>query len=613
MIKNASRLWGFQDTQAENSFDPLVGMILGALASELAKFSSEINSTEARLLEKLVELLTPEPVSGPFPSHALLRAKPVEPVFTINPQFHFFVNKKMVFPGEKNAVEKPLFFTPAGNYKLFNGQIKYLVAGAKIFAYQDELYKEVVAVTASGKTVKSSEIWFGLEMDEDVESLEGLSICFELRNEAYENSFYESLAKGCWTVNNQLAKFVRGTGLESDGSSDSFENLLRNEIDITTKICNHINRFYQRNFLTLSELIGLPESKSTEKIPNRFSEIFSRNDLEKLESNLTWIKVEIPQVLPADVFDDLFCSINCFPVFNRHLNKFTQSSREFINVIPLITDENFLDMKRVTSSNGKLYSMKSFSAMNEVENGTYIIRHGGVGRFDSRNAAEIVNYLLELLRDESAAFAILGADMIASNLKELDQTITRLENRLKESKIVKEDISYLLLKTHPGEETLFVEFWTTNGTFANHIKSGEIFSVYDGSDLYSETVILVTPSTGGRETMDTEQRVNAYRKALLSHGRIVTKEDIKALCFEHFGHRLQKAEVKKGLQIGQASDSGFIQTMDIFLTLSKTSEMMNHEELEFLKKDLLVKLEEQSANILPFRCFVSRNPDNSTA
>lgn len=613
MIKNASRLWGFQDTQAENSFDPLVGMILSALASELAKFSSEINSTEARLLEKLVELLTPEPVSGPFPSHALLRAKPVEPVFTINPQFHFFVNKKMVFPGEKNAVEKPLFFTPAGNYKLFNGQIKYLVAGAKIFAYQDELYKEVVAVTASGKTVKSSEIWFGLEMDEDVESLEGLSICFDLRNEAYENSFYESLAKGCWTVNNQLAKFVRGTGLESDGSSDSFENLLRNEIDITTKICNHINRFYQRNFLTLSELVGLPESKSTEKIPNRFSEIFSRNDLEKLESNLTWIKVEIPQVLPADVFDDLFCSINCFPVFNRHLNKFTQSSREFINVIPLITDENFLDMKRVTSSNGKLYSMKSFSAMNEVENGTYIIRHGGVGRFDSRNAAEIVNYLLELLRDESAAFAILGADMIASNLKELDQTITRLENRLKESKIVKEDISYLLLKTHPGEETLFVEFWTTNGTFANHIKSGEIFSVYDGSDLYSETVILVTPSTGGRETMDTEQRVNAYRKALLSHGRIVTKEDIKALCFEHFGHRLQKAEVKKGLQIGQASDSGFIQTMDIFLTLSKTSEMMNHEELEFLKKDLLVKLEEQSANILPFRCFISRNPDNSTA
>ncbi len=609
MIKNASRLWGFQDTQAESSFDPLVGMILGALASELAKFSAEINSTEARLLEKLVELLTPEPVSGPFPSHALLRAKPVEPVYAINPLFQFFVNKKMILPGEKNAVEKPVFFTPAGNFKLFNGQISYLVAGAKIYAYQDELYKEVIAVSGSGKMVKTSEIWFGLEMDENIESLEGLSICLELRNEAYENSFYESLAKGRWTINNQLAKFSRGTGIENNASGGSLEILLKNELDATTKICNHINQFYQKNFLTLSGLVGLPESISTDKFPPRFNEMFSRNDLENLKSNLTWIKVEFPQVLPAEVFDDLFCSINCFPVFNRHLNEFTQSSREFINVIPLITDEIFLDMKRVTSSNGKLYSVKSFSAMNEVENGTYIIRHGGVGRFDSRNAGEIVNYLLELLRDESAAFAILGADMISSNLKELDQTITRLENRLKESKIVKEDISYLLLKTHPGEESLFVEFWTTNGKFANHIKSGENLLIYEGSDLFPETVILVTPSTGGRETMDTEQRVNAYRKALLSHGRVVTKEDIKALCFEHFGNRLQNAEVKKGLQIGQLSDTGFIQTMDIYLTLSKASDMMNHEELEFLKKDLLIKLEEQSANVLPFRCFVNRNQD----
>jgi hypothetical protein len=314
--------------------------------------------------------------------------------------------------------------------------------------------------------------------------------------------------------------------------------------------------------------------------------------------------VEFPQVLPAEVFDDLFCSINCFPVFNRHLNEFTQSSREYINIIPLVTDEIYLDMKRVTSSNGKSYTEKSFSGINEVENGTYLLRQGGVGRFDSRNAAEIVNYLLELLRDESAAFAILGADMISSNLKELNQTITRLENRLKESNIVKEDISYLLLKAHPNDETLFVDFWTTNGKFANNIKSGENFLIYDGSDLLPETVTLVTPTVGGRETMDTEQRVNAYRKALLSHGRVVTMEDIKAFCFDHFGNRLKKAEIKKGLQTGQTTDCGFMQTVDIYLTMSKSCDEMDEEELNFLKKDLLIKLEEQSMNVLPFRCFV---------
>ena len=258
----------------------------------------------------------------------------------------------------------------------------------------------------------------------------------------------------------------------------------------------------------------------------------------------------------------------------------------------------------MTSSNGKSYTEKSFSGISEVENGTYILRQGGVGRFDSRNAAEIVNYLLELLRDESAAFAILGADMIASNLKELNQTIARLENRLKESNLVKEDISFLLLKAHPADETLFVEFWTTNGKLANNLKSGDKPTIYDGSDLSPESVILVTPSVGGREKMETEQRVNAYRKALLSHGRIVTGEDIKALCFELFDKHLKSVEVKKGLQIGQSTDCGFMQTMDIYLSMEKSGDELEAEELNFLKNDLLLRLQEQSANIIPFRCFV---------
>ena len=605
MIKNASKLWGFQDTQAESSFDPLVAMILGALSDELAKLSAEINTTEARLLEKLVELLTPEPLTGPLPAHAIIRAKPVDPVFTIDPFYQFYINKKFVIPGEHITEEKPVFFTPTGNYKLFNGQLKYLVAGSKMFAFQAELYKEMVAMARSGKSVSTSEIWLGLEMDEAIDSLEGLTACFDLRNEAYETSFYESLAKGRWTVNGHPAKFVQGAVDDDNSVRDSLDLLMKRELDVTTKVCNHVNRFYKKNFLTLAsgEFIS-QKPKSAEKYPNWFNEVFLRNDLEKLEDHIIWIKVEFPQVLPAEVFDDLFCSINCFPVFNRHLNEFTQSSREYINIIPLITAEVFLDMKRVTSSNGKSYAEKSFSGINEVENGTYILRQGGVGRFDSRNAAEIVNYLLELLRDESAAFAILGADMISSNLKELNQIIARLENRLKESNLVKEDISYLLLKAHPADETLFVEFWTTNGKSANNIKSGEKLLIYDGSDLLPETLTLVTPTVGGSESMDTEQRVNAYRKALLSHGRVVTKEDIKALCFDHFGNRLKKVEIKKGLQVGQSTDCGFMQTMDIYITMTKTCDEMDEEELNFMKNDLLVKLQEQSVNVLPFRCFV---------
>ena len=46
--------------------------------------------------------------------------------------------------------------------------------------------------------------------------------------------------------------------------------------------------------------------------------------------------------------------------------------------------------------------------------------------------------------------------------------------------------------------------------------------------------------------------------------------------------------------------------MDIYLTLAKTSEPADNEELQFMKEDLLVKLQAQSANVLPFRCFINQ-------
>ncbi len=607
MIKNASRLWGFQDTQSESSFDPVVGLILGALASELAKISSDINNVEARILEKLVDLLTPEPVTGPSPAHALLRAKSIDPVFEITPDYQFYLNKRYVNPGEHTAHEKPVFFTPAGTYRLFNGDLKYLASSTKIFQYQAELEKEVVAIGKGARSLKSSELWLGLQLHENIEFLDGLSLCFDLRNEAYDESFYKSLSKGKWKINDRDVSFVSGVGYNTK-EPDSLNALLQNELDITTKVNNHVNRFYKNKFQTLAaEKFQRPVVASENTLPQEFFQVFTSDELGKLEQDLVWIKVEFPQIIPSDVFDDLFCSINCFPSLNRHLNEFAQSSRDFINIIPMLTDEVFLNMKQVSSSEGKIFTEKSFSGISDVEEGSYIIRNGGVGRFDSRNAVELVSYLLELLRDESAAFSIIGAEMITSDLRELNQTITRLENRLTNSNVVKKDIPYLLLKSHPDNDTLFIEFWTTNGEFGNKIKSGESLFVYEGSGLWPDSIMLVSNSVGGRERMDTEERVNAYRKALLSHGRVVTYEDIKALCFEHMGKLLDSVEIKKGLQTGQSTDSGFIQTLDITLHLKKQNDEIDLEELKFLKKDLLIKLEEQSVSLLPFRCFISEN------
>jgi hypothetical protein len=605
MIKNASRLWGYQDTEDESSFDPIVGMLMSAMAAELAKISGEIHSTESRVVEKLVELLTPEPITGPVPAHALVRAVPSEPVFTIHPNYRFFTRKKYFIPGRNSYEEKSVFFTPASSYKLFNGSIKFLAAGAKLFEITEENYKETVAQAGLRKILPPTSIWMGLQIDDDIKSLAGLSFCFDLRNEVYKETFYSSLARGQWSVNGTPAIITKGFGGDPSTKGFGSETLFREELDVTTKICNHVNRFYMNNFMTLSGgELKTADLKRNSSLPQEFTDVFNLKELDKIDRNLFWVKVEFPLIIPAEVTDDLFCSINTFPVINRKLNEFTQSCADFLSIIPLITDEFFLDVHRVGGTSGSLYSAKAFTGSEGIDKGTFIIRHGGVARFDSRNAAEMLDYLLELLRDESAAFSILGTDMISSNLKELSQTIARLEQRLKDSHLVKEDIPYLMLKSLPGDDMLFVEFWSTNGTFSNKIKSGESLSSYEGSDLLPGKISFLTPTMGGKERMDTDDRVNAYRKALLSHGRVVTSEDIKALCFEHFGKMLKSVEVKKGVQTGLATDSGFIRTLDIYLTFSKLPSDKEAEDLEFLKKDLLVKLEEQSPSLLTYRIII---------
>ena len=607
MIKNASRLWGYKDTQPENSFDPIIGMILGCLAGELEKVSGEIAATESRVVERLVELLTPEPITGPYPAHALAMALPTQPEFTILPKHQFYAYKRKSQPGNSKAEEKSVFFSPTGSYKLFKGRVRFLAAGNKLFEIQEEHNREVLAHAQPSMPPPASTLWLGLQLDHEIESIEGLTLCFDLRNEQFEDAFFQSLAKGNWTINGHPLQTRQGINPGSETARTEIDTLISQEMHVGVKICSHVNHYYQKKFIALSNGdFRMDQYSQADNIPDGLAERFNSEDLGDLDRNLYWIRIDLPEAFQADVLEEVTCSMNCFPVINRHLNEFTQTSRDFLNIIPLQTDDTFLDLKSVSNLEGKSYTLSPLSSVKGMEKGAFILRHGGIGRFDKRNAMEILNYLLELLRDESAAFAVLGTDMISSNLRELNQMITRLDQRLKDSNVAKEETSYLALRAHPEDEVVFVEFWSTQGVFGNNIKAGTKLNIYEGSEIEQDSVMLITPTIGGRDRLDTQERIHTYRKALLSHGRIVTSEDIKALCYDHFGESLEKVEIKKGLMKSPATTQGIVRTIDIHLTLSERKTGFSDAELKFLEKDLLVKLEEQSSNVMPFRVFFKK-------
>ncbi len=605
MIKNASRAWGYHDTEAESAFDPLVGMLMGALALELEQISGEIHNSEARVVEKLVELLTPEPVVGACPAHGILTAQPHQATFEIHPSNQLYLTRRV-----KNTMDparndqQNVFFTPAGVYKLFNGKVKYMATERLLFELDKEGYKDTIAESALLSGREYNKMWIGIEFGSEPESFEDLSLFFDLRSELNEETFYQSLARGRWFLNDIPVDFSGGYGTQHEASKQKEEHLFSLDWDVSAKVCNHVNRFYRKKFMTIA---GSPAGKDyplSDNYPPSLGAAFDETALRMIKSRCTWFRLEFLQPMPAEVFDSIYCSLNCFPVLNRQLNKFTYSAKEQVNLIPLKSENAFFDMRSVTNSKGNAYLLRSFSRVRELEKGSYIIRQGGVGRFDSRNAVEILNYLIELLRDENAAFTLLSADMISANLREMNQIIARIEQRLSDASAQKENVSYIMVRALPNEETVFVEFWSTDGLQANNIKPGMPLTPYSGSDLRKETVRFLTATAGGRDRMDTEDRLNAYRKALLSKDRVVTAEDVRALCFEHFGKNLETVEVTKGIAAGATADTGFIRTIDICIRLSRKATLLTEEELKFLKEELKVKLEEQSMNILPFRIIV---------
>src|SRR5690606_4675755 len=119
------------------------------------------------------------------------------------------------------------------------------------------------------------------------------------------------------------------------------------------------------------------------------------------EQSLRWFQIQFPETIPNGMLQELSCHMNCFPVMNRKLHEVYYRLQDHINVIPLRSDDIFLDLEEVKTDENKRLAIHSYSP-GDKEFSAMLMRNGGIGRFDERDAAAMIEFLLQLLRDESA-------------------------------------------------------------------------------------------------------------------------------------------------------------------------------------------------------------------
>ncbi len=600
MLNDAADLWGYKRSKIEE-FDPLIDLLFGASATEIKRIYDEIHSSEARILERLAELLTPDVEKGHKPAHAVASARPLDATFTLEPEELFYHILK------EEKVNTNIFFSPANSIKLLDAGIAYMAFNNVLYVKKDGDFDKHLE---GNKQLPGNILYLGIDIGKEVESLEHLNFFFDWKNELFEQKqkYIRALRHTSWKVEGKSYQHAIGYGASTSHKRDAHLYELSEEFDITFKNEKYVLNRYEHQFITLTQ--KEPLSKDL-YLPEAFSSVFEDKSLSKIDPDIIWVEVSFPKVFPSQAFENMLLETNCFPTINRNLHTLPYQALQKVHIVSLEAEDFFFAMKDIISNDGDLYKPSPFIGLQEGDKRTYTLRQGGTARYDVRDSAEMLDYLFDLLRDESSAFKGLGFDILASDIKSLDKIIYRLERKknqhLKDYQTqerASEPIHYLVVRPERAGENMEIRFWGTNGEKANDLPTGASLQSYQGLNFHRNSIKLVSKSTGGRARLNSKDNLYAFKKALMNRGRVVTIEDVRTECFTLFGSRLEEVEVKHGVALSSQSRKGMERTLDVILTPAE-DEAISSEECE----ELLASLSAQSTGILPFRVFSSRKEE----
>lgn len=602
IIKTISKRWGYKDTQAESHFDPLVGILLDACATELQKISHDIEDSRTRVLERLVHLLSPEVLANAIPAHAVAYAYPSEKQQLLNSTAtQFYTSRKAT--GDEQS--RNIFFVPTGNFTLSRASVTAMVSTRKAYLLKDNFQKEAVLhATGAGHHPFQNSLWLAIEQAAALP--EETTFFFELRNDAHRQLFYHALNTVRFTGAEHSGPAERGygTGIPLYGQPDP-EGIVNGKTSIASRINKHINTLYAPQFITCT---GLNTRHTTQAWPPEISNLYAAGDISKIKPvYCSWLRIDFPENIHIEqLADDLFISLNCFPVTNLQVIVTQHKLMDHTNIIPLGSDGFFVDLAELADTEGNaLGTVYDTGEQNNIQ-----LHYGGVGRFNEKDAHFVVQGMIQQLRDESSAYNSIGNDFMNAELKILQQSLNRLEKAISDKQALKSDTPYLVIadREKTGTSNIYIKYRATLGAAANHIKAGSSLQVYQGPDIQGNTLKLVTPTMGGRDRLSSRDKVLAYKTALLSKEKLVTEEDIASFCRMRMALGEATIYVQKGYQVNHHIAGGFSKTLDLYIQLTEPEmrRLLESGPVAFWQHDLTVSIGRNAHLLMPLRVFIQQ-------
>ncbi len=534
MLRIALSYW---ETKNTDELDPLVKLLMEALSAEVYDVVNDIRNAEGRILEKMAHLLAPDLLTASSPSHAIIQALPGEPVEKLTSLDQFYIEKKIASKKDGPVdTSVDIYFTPVNNVVIYHVQVVQTFTGANLYSF-DPAANKLLLGNAQNHQSNECCLWLGLSTQERIQTMNGLSFYFDLKNidSGAADFLYQHLPFSQWYINNRQIGITPGLYHAEQTATEPAAEIVNT--DLINSVQKNINTYYFKKFVTISDNSFTVTDELLQHYPAFFSTIFSDAVLQKLNKRLLWVKIVFPTSIQQDLLNEINIRPNAFPVMNCRRNEIRYRLRSGRNIIPIPNspNESFLSVKSL--SDGTIsYKAIPYRKPGDEEMGTFTVRTGGLERFDSRNGREMINYLLELLRSESAAFSALGHDFIASTLREMNQFIALMEQKTSATlRDAAEVPCYIIVKPVENRELMYLEYWTTNMELANNLRSGTKLQQARGISVKPESLLLLTPTIGGKDKMRSEEKLYAFKYGLITRDRVITVEDIRNFCFYELG------------------------------------------------------------------------------
>ena len=466
LIRRAAETWGVDDIEIEYSFDPMVSIIFDACSHEFERVADTVKASRTRITERLVDLLTPEISVTAKPSHAIMHALPIESHIDINERSQFYHRKRMpIFRNNGKNDFEDYFFSPVCNFKLNNCALKHIVHPNKIVHYQNHREVPFLELNQGKKTRQPCKMYLGIAPHEGVTELDQLVCYFDVLNFSQKDLLAHHINIASWSVNGKRLKVVKGYN-DKKAFSNGYSGYINESIQSKQQFYEEqVQVFYEDHFFTIDSKISVEESSSL--FPSGFAEFLSEEALKTFDQPLIWIEISFSNVVSQHMLDNLRCHINCFPVLNKQVHTVSKRLQTYLNILPLnVGNDFFFDVQKIEGDSGNLYYVQNRERTDNEYPHAYL-RYGGVSRFDERDASELLNYTLDLLKEDSVAFSAMNDDFINANLKDLKKIVSRIEQQIEVKNFQKNKIPYLIINKNSvqkNKDTLvFASYWTTAG------------------------------------------------------------------------------------------------------------------------------------------------------